>query len=66
MLEEQAPVIGPIATASPTPPAQTPIALPRSCGGKTLEMIARVAGMIAAPPMPMNARATISCAGSWA
>ena len=33
------PTIGPIATARPTAPAQTPIAWPRSRGSKTLEMI---------------------------
>ena len=46
----------------PTPavPAHTPIARPRSCGGKTLVMIDSVAGMISAPPMPMNARVAIS------
>jgi hypothetical protein len=60
------PVIGPMATARPTPPAQMPMALPRSSAGNTLEMIASVAGMMAAPPTPMKARAAINCAGSWA
>ena len=41
-------------------PAQTPIALPRSLGGKTLVMIDSVAGMMNAPPMPMNARVAMS------
>ena len=41
-------------------PAHTPIALPRSLGGKTLVMIDSVAGMMNAPPMPMNARVAMS------
>jgi hypothetical protein len=60
------PTTGPIATARPTAPAQTPIALPRSRGSKTLEMIDSVDGMTAAPPMPMSARAQISWVGEWA
>ncbi len=45
----------------PTPraatPAHTPMALPRSTGSvKTLVMIDNVAGMMNAPPIPMNAR----------
>ena len=51
---------GPSATPMPAVPAHTPIARPRSAGGKTLVMIERVAGMISAPPMPMNARVAIS------
>ena len=42
-------------------PAQTPIALPRSGPGNTLVMIDSVAGMMNAPPMPMNARVAMSC-----
>ena len=57
------PTTGPIATARPTAPAQTPMARPRSRGSKTLEMIASVAGMIAAAPRPISARAPISCPG---
>ena len=57
------PTTGPIATASPTAPAQTPMARPRSRGSKTLEMIASVAGMIAAAPRPISARAPMSCPG---
>ena len=57
------PTTGPIATPRPTAPAQTPIALPRSRGSKTLEMIDRVDGMTAAPPMPISARAQISWVG---
>ncbi len=44
----------------PAVPAQTPIARPRSLAGKTLVMIERVAGMMNAPPIPMNARVAIS------
>ncbi len=51
---------GPSATPSPAVPAQTPIALPRSVVGNTFVMIESVAGMISAPPMPMNARVAIS------
>ena len=57
------PTTGPIATARPTAPAQTPMALPRSRGSKTFEMIDRVDGMTAAPPMPSSARAQISWPG---
>ena len=47
----------------PAVPAHTPMALPRSFGGKTLVMIESVAGMMNAPPMPMNARVAISWSG---
>ena len=47
---------GPSTPARPAVPAQMPIALPRSSGGNTLVMIDSVAGMMNAPPMPMNAR----------
>src|SRR5215813_11045141 len=57
------PTTGPIATPRPTDPAQTPIALPRSRGSKTFEMIDKVAGRTAAPPMPISARAPISWTG---
>ena len=41
-----------------------PMALPRSTGSvKTLVMIDSVAGMMNAPPMPMNARVAISTSG---
>ena len=36
------------------------MALPRSWAGKRLVMIERVAGMMSAPPMPMNARVEMS------
>ena len=53
---------GPIATPSPEKPAHTAIARPRSRGSrKTLARIDSVAGMISAPPMPMNARLSVSC-----
>ena len=51
---------GPIATPMPAVPAHTPMARPRSWGGNTFVMIDSVAGMISAPPMPMNARVAIS------
>ena len=55
------PVIGPIATPRPEKPAQIAIARPRSVGSRnTLVRIDRVAGMISAPPMPMNARVRMS------
>ena len=41
-------------------PAQVPIALPRSCGGKALVMIESVAGIISAAPMPWIARLATS------
>ncbi len=49
----------------PTPradtPAHTPIAFARSAGSRNrLVMIDRVAGMMNAPPMPMNARVAMS------
>ncbi len=50
------PVIGPIAIASPTAPAQMPIALGCSARSKTFMMMASVAGMASAPPTPIRAR----------
>jgi len=50
------PRTGPMASASADTPAQVPIALPRSCGGKALVMIDSVAGIISAAPMPWIAR----------
>ena len=54
------PTTGPIASAIADTPAQVPIALPRSCGGKALEMIESVAGIMNAAPMPWTARPVIS------
>ena len=54
---------GPSATPTPAVAAQTPMALPRSRAGNTLVMIDSVAGMMNAPPMPMNARLAISGTG---
>ena len=46
---------GPMATPAPATPAQMPMARPRSAGsGKMLVRIDSVAGMMSAPPMPMN------------
>jgi hypothetical protein len=56
------PTTGPIASASAETPAQVPIALPLSSGGKVLEMIERVPGIMNAAPMPWIARpATSQC-----
>jgi hypothetical protein len=46
------PISGPIARAIAETPAQMPIAIPRSCGGKVAEMIESVAGIISAAPTP--------------
>jgi EmrB/QacA subfamily drug resistance transporter len=46
------PTTGPIASARAETPAQVPIALPRSSGGKVTVMIERVAGIMKAAPMP--------------
>ena len=53
------PTSGPIASASAETPAQMPIALPRSRGGKVAVMIESVAGFISAPPTPCTTRAAI-------
>jgi hypothetical protein len=50
------PTTGPMASARALTPAQVPIALPRSWGGKALEMIESVAGIMKAAPMPCAAR----------
>ena len=57
------PLIGPSAVATPAIAAQNPMARPRSSGGNVLVMIDKVAGMMNAPPMPMNARVTINWFG---
>ena len=57
------PTIGPIATPMPTAVAQMPMALARSRGSNTLEMMDSVCGMTAAAPRPMAARAKISISG---
>ena len=54
------PTSGPIARASAETPAQIPIAVPRSRGGKVAVMIERVAGFISAAPTPWTVRAAIS------
>src|SRR3954452_13840020 len=54
------PTAGPSASASADTPAQVPIARPRSCGGKVLEMIERVPGIMNAPPTPWIARPATS------
>ena len=54
------PTSGPIARARAETPAQMPIAIPRSFGGKVAAMIERVAGFISAAPIPCTTRAAIS------
>ncbi len=54
------PSTGPMASAIAETPAQVPIALPRSAGGKALVMIERVAGIISAEPTPCTARQATS------
>ena len=46
--------------------AHIPMALPRSRSGKTLVMMDRVAGMMNAPPTPIEARLRISVSGESA
>ena len=57
---------GPTAAPPPEMPAQMAIALPRSCGGKTLVRIDSVAGMTNAAPRPMTARPTMIAVGAVA
>ena len=58
------PTTGPIASARADTPAQVPIALPRSCGSKTLVTIESVAGIMNAAPTPCTTRLAISEAES--
>jgi len=51
---------GAIAAETPLNPAHVPIARVRSAGWKAASMIARLAGVISAPPMPCTARAAMS------
>ncbi len=55
------PSSGPSTPASPAVADHRPMALPRSSTGNTTVMIDSVAGMMKAPPMPMNARVAMSC-----
>ena len=55
---------GPTAAPPPEMPAHTAMALPRSCGGKTLVRIESVAGMTNAAPTPMTARPAMMAAGA--
>lgn len=57
------PAIGPTAMATPTPPAQIPIALGCSSRSKTFIKMARLEGITKAPPTPISARKVISSAG---
>ncbi len=51
---------GAIAADTPLNPAHVPIAWVRSPGWKAASMIARLAGVISAPPMPCSPRAAMS------
>ena len=51
---------GAIAEDTPLNPAHVPIARVRSPGWKAASMIARLAGVISAPPIPCTARAAMS------
>jgi hypothetical protein len=51
---------GAIAAEIPLNPAHVPIARGRSPGAKAASMMARLAGVISAPPMPCTARAAMS------
>ena len=51
---------GAIAADTPLNPAHVPIARVRSPGWKVASMIARLAGVISAPPIPCTARAAMS------
>src|SRR6185437_582800 len=51
---------GAIAAETPLNPAHVPIAWVRSPGAKAASMIARLAGVISAPPIPCTARAAMS------
>ena len=54
------PSTGPRPEATPETPPQTPMAAPRLSGAKTVAMMLRVDGIIAAPPMPWMTRKTMS------
>ena len=51
---------GPIASARAEVPAQIPIAVPRSRGGKVAALMESVAGFMRAAPAPCRIRAPIS------
>src|SRR5579859_6327562 len=54
------PTKGAIAADTPLNPAHVPIARVRSAGWKVASMIAKLAGVISAPPTPCTARAAMS------
>ena len=54
------PTTGPMATARPEMPPQTPRASPRRAGGTAAERIVSVSGVTTAPPTPCRARAAMS------
>ncbi len=53
---------GPNPTPNPATAAQIPMAFAPSSLGKTSVSMESVEGMMSAPPIPIRARATISCA----
>ncbi|CAB4323707.1 unannotated protein [freshwater metagenome] len=59
--------MGPNATAAPETADQAPMALARSVGSvNTLVRMASVAGKTSAAPIPIAARAAMSCPEVWA
>ena len=58
-------MIGPMTIPRPETAAQAAIAFGRSSAGKVAVMIDSVAGMIAAPPMPITARQAMIAPGSF-
>ena len=54
------PTSGPMASARADDPAQMPIAVPRSRGGKVAAMIESVAGFMRAAPAPCRTREPMS------
>src|SRR5215471_20778319 len=60
------PTMGPMAMPMPTATAQMPMALGRSAGSNTLEMIDSVCGITAAAASPIAARAQTSWSGDCA
>lgn len=60
------PISGPTANPSELTVDQMPIALTRSVSSKICTTTASVVVISSAPPMPMPARAAISCTDVWA
>jgi hypothetical protein len=60
------PISGPMATPRPATPPQTPMAMARWAFGTAAASRVSDSGMMAAPPTPCTARATMSMAGAVA